>query len=243
MRSYLAFAATFVALSLPLQAAQPIQQKLRATVKSYKLSEPTFLDALIKVASDFKIPMGVELVKSPSVLRPVKRTWRKATVMEIFTALVHGEKGYRLRVDDGILHVFQEDIVNRRSNFLNIRIKTFELRNTTAGAADQRLWRLVNAKLYQPARVPGPRGGVGFSLAERTDEPTFSLHLHGATVRGILDRLALSSNDKIWVVAFSPGKAMLPSGFLRTVSPTRTGRTSDEGQPGWESLRWGEKPY
>lgn len=243
MQRYLLAAAMILTLSPPLRAAESIQHKLQTRVPNYNLSEPTFVDALASFGSQFKVPVGIELVATPSVFQPVKLSKRRATVIEILTALVQGERGYRLRVDNGSVHVFQKDLVDQRSNFLNIRIKNFDAPHTTAGAAGQRLWILLNARLYRPPPMPGPHGGIGFSLAEPTDEPTFSLHLRDTTVRRILDSLALSSKQKIWLVAFAPGSSLMPSGFRRTVSPTKPGVASDEGQPGWESLRWGEKPY
>jgi hypothetical protein len=243
MRRYFLAVAVILTVLPPLQAAESIQEKLQTRVPNCNLSEPTFVDALASVASQFKIPVGIELVATPSVLQPVKLSKRRATVMEIFAALVRSEKGYDLRVSDGIVHVFQKDLVDQRSNFLNIRIKSFDAPHTTAGAAGQRLWMLLNAKLYRPPPTPGPHGGIGFSLAEPTDEPTFSLHLRNTTVRRILDCVAISSKDNIWLVTFAPGRSFMPSGFRRTVSPTKPGATSDAGQPGWEMLRWGEKPY
>lgn len=241
MRSYLAFAAAFVALSLPLQAAQPIQQKLGATVKSYKLSEPTFLDALVKVASDFKIPMGVELVKSPSVLRPVKHSWRETKVRGVLAALVRGERGYVLTVQDGIVHIFNANIVNQPSNFLNVRIKRFDPGETSASAASITVWELVHARFETPN--PGPHGSISTGIGGGKPEQTFSLDLHDATVRHILDAIALSSEHKIWVVTFAPGKMLTPTGFHRIASWSSNKVPPDKYQPGWQLLRWGEKPY
>jgi len=243
MRRCFLAGAVFLLLCPHLRGAQSIQQRLQTKVQNYNLSEPTFLEALLKAAADFKLPMGVELVKSPSVLRPVKRSWRQATAMEILTALVRGEKGYRLRVDDGIVHVFQKEIVSQRSNFLNIRIRRFDAQSTTGQAAGTRLWMLVNAR-FQPPKppTPGPHGTMSSGLGNLGDR-TFSLDLRDTTVRGVMDALAVSSEYKIWVVAFALGKSLMPSGFQRTVSPTKPGPTSDAGQPGWESLKWGEKPY
>jgi hypothetical protein len=222
---------------------EPIHRKLNARVQRYTLSEPTFIDGVITVASRFEIPVGIELLATPAVSRPVKRSWRNVTVLQILSSLVDGETGYRLRVDGGVVHVFREDVVDQRSNFLNIRVPKFDVQNATAGSAEQMLWRLLNTRLHPLPPTNGPRGGIGFSLAERTDTPTFDLHLRDATVRQIFDRIALLSKHKVWVAAFARGSALMPSGFRRTVSLTKPGFISDAGQPGWKSLRWGEKPY
>ncbi len=236
MRRYLLLAVILLALSSSLRGAGSIERILHTTVQAYEVSEPTFLDALMTVASDFKVPMGVELVKSPSVLQPVRATWRGATVMEVFTALVHKEKGYGMRVDDGVLHVFSKDAVNSQSNFLNLRLAAFKADQAIAPLAEQRLWQLVNPNVY-PRRPAAGGGGIGRSLGARTDERPLSFSLRDTTVRGVLDRLAVSSDHRIWVVTFPPGNALLPSGFRRTVSPTSAKVFPDADEPGWESIR------
>jgi hypothetical protein len=225
----------------PLRA-QANDKQLQRKVENYKLSEPTFLDALLKAAADFKVALGIELVKTPSVLRPVEMSWRHATAMQVFSALVAREKGYAVRVDDGVLHVFRRDDVNKPSNFLNIPIPRFAAPNTTAPGAQLGLWMLLNPKL-QPAR-PGPPGpvGSGGSFAEGPDNQRFSLDLRDTTARGVLDAVAVSSEYHVWVVTFAPGGQVMPSGFRRTVSPTSAKIFPDGSQPALEILRWGKKP-
>lgn len=238
MRAYLGGAVLLV-LAVQLWGAQSVRRKLDTPVRNYSISEPTFVDALAAVASRFKIPIGVELVATPSVLQPVKRTWRKATVIEILTSLVSGEKGYRLHVSNGIVHIFQESLVHQRSNFLNTHVKRFQVLNVGAAVARLRVWEIVNKEFQPPKPLrPGPHGTITTG-AGRFGDQTFSLDLHNTTVREILDRISLSSNYPIWVVAFAPGEALTPTGFRRTASPT-TGKSHELG---WEMLRWGEKPY
>lgn len=241
MGRYFVAGAIFLILCTPLRGAQSVQQRLQTKVKSYKLSEPNFASALTTVASWFKIPVGAELVASPSVLRPVNLSWSHTTALEVFTGLVHSQSGYRLRVDDGIVHVFQKDLVDQQSNFLNIRIARFQVQNVGATGAGQKLWRIVNAR-FQPPNPPGPGGVIGSGLGRFGDQ-TFSLHLRNATVRQILGAIAMSSNYPIWVEAFAPGKALTSTGFRRTVSPASGKAGPDSGQPRVELLRWGEQPY
>jgi len=220
--------------------AQPIEGHLHQTVENYKLSEPTFLDALVTVASKFEVPIGVELVRSPSVLRPVEFSWRRATVMEVLTALARSQGEYGLRTDDGVLHVFRKDEDKKPGNFLNIRLGTFDAEHEIAPLVDQDLWIIVNGQLYPR---PAGTGGIGRSLGARTDDRPVTVKLRDTTVRAVLDSLILASEYKVWVVTFSPDESLLPTGFRRTASPTSGKAHPDSDQPGWEMLRWGERPY
>lgn len=244
MRKYFVAIAVILVLCPVLRGAQSIEQQLQAKVQNYSLSEPTFADALAAVASQFKIAVGIELVATPSVLRPVKRSLRNTTVMEILKSLVRDEKGYGLSVDGGIVHVFQKELVDRSSNFLNIRIRSFEARNTSAPQAGLKLWRLVNPR-FQPPKPPKaePHGTMSTGVGGGMPERAFALDLHDATVRHILDSVAISSEHKIWVVTFAPGRSLTPTGFRRIASLTSRRIPPDAYQPGWDLLRWGEKPY
>ncbi|MDE3136468.1 MAG: hypothetical protein KGL59_07830 [Acidobacteriota bacterium] len=237
--------ALFLVLCPPSVGEQSIQQKLQATAENYTVSAPTFAGAIAAVASRFEIPVGIEIVATPSVLRPVNRRWRKASAREILTTLVDSEKGYALRADDGIVHIFGRDIVHERSNFLNIRLKKFEVRDSIARAAQRDVWYVVHPRFLPPEPPrPGPYGIAG-SFASNPDDARFkfSLSLSDVTVRGVLNKIALSSNYPIWIVAFAPGDALTPTGFRRTVSPTHASVLHDGDQPAWQTLRWGEKPY
>jgi hypothetical protein len=236
--------ALFLALCPPSVAGErSIQQKLQATAENYTVSAPTFAGAIAAVASRFEIPVGIEIVATPSVLSPVNRTWRKASAREILTTLVHSEKGYALRIDDGIVHIFRRDIIHERSNFLNIRLKKFEVRDSVATVAQRDVAGMVHPRFLPPKPPqPGPYGIAGSTVLNWGDR-TFSLSLRDVTVCGVLDKIALSSNYPIWIVAFAPGDALTPTGLRRTVSPTHASVPGDGDQPGWETLWWGEKRY
>jgi hypothetical protein len=243
MRCSLLIPALFLALWPPSVGERSIQQKLQATAENYTVSEPTFAGAIAAVASRFEIPVGLEMVATPSVLRPVNRTWRKASAREILTTLVDSEKGYELRIDDGIVHIFRRDIIHERSNFLNIRLKKFEVRDSVATVAQRDVAGMVHPRFLPPKPPqPGPYGIAGSTVLNWGDR-TFSLSLRDVTVRGVLDKIALSSNYPIWIVAFAPGDALTPTGFRRTVSPTNARVVPESDQPGWETLRWGQEPY
>lgn len=239
MRRYFLAGAMILALSPPLRAVQSIKQQLQTKVQNYDLSEPTFVDALASVASRFKIPVGIELVAAPSTLQPFKLSKRRATVMQILTALVRGEQGYDLRVDGGIVHIFPKDFVGQPSNFLNLPIKRFRVLEVGAAVAQRRAWEIVNAKFEPPKPLPpGPHGTIS-SMFGGGSVRTFSLDLRCASVRHILDKIALSSDYPIWVVAFAPDRSLTSTGFRRTASP----KSGKVGELGWEMLRWGDKPY
>jgi hypothetical protein len=243
MRAYLLAVLILLSPAPTTLRAQVGDKQLQRKVENYKLSAPTFLDALLKAAADFKVVLGVELIRTPSVLRPVDMSGGRATVMQVFSALVAREKGYAVRVDGGVLHVFRRDDVNKPSNFLNIPIPKFAAANTTAPGAQLRLWMLLNPKLQPPRPSPlGPIGSGG-SFAEGPDNQRFSLDLRDTTARGILDAVAVSSEHHVWVVTFAPGGQVMQSGFRRTASPTSAQNIPDASQPALEILRWGERPF
>lgn len=243
MRGFLL--AVVVTFSVPVgpAVAGPLLAKLQTPVHSYEVSAPTFVDALVAAASRFRVPMGIEVVRSSSVMRPVELSWREATGMQVFTAIIGSQRGYALRVNARVLHVFPKDLVNSPSNFLNIRVPKFDLRGVIATEAGRELWQITNQRMRPKVRpTPGPHGTAGSMLSE-VGNRTFSLALCDTTARGVLDAIAKASEYKVWLVTFSPGGALMRTDFRRTAA-FRSGRVGlDTGQPTLEQLKWGESPY
>jgi hypothetical protein len=82
--------------------------------------------------------------------------------------------------------------------------------------AEPRLGNVV--KLTTLPAEPGPRAGIGGSLATNVDSQTIGVQLHDASVRGVLDSLAIVSAKKIWVATFVDSLALTATSFRRTIT-------------------------
>lgn len=216
-----------------------LRQRLDQQVEEYTVSSADFIDAIVKVSSDFHIPLGVEWVATPSSRDPLMRSWKRTTVGAILHAIVSTQPGHEMKVEDGIVHVVASGLIPAKEDFLNLKIELFELDHGPVDLASRKLRGIVKQKVSPPRSNGG--GGVGGSLGVSPDEPNISLRLTNATVRESLDKMVLVSSRKIWIVTFPSNAGLTSTGFHRTVTLWNNSPVPDEEQPVWDLLRWGDK--
>ncbi|MGA3099341.1 MAG: hypothetical protein ABSF25_23025 [Bryobacteraceae bacterium] len=233
-----------VLLALPAwgwQAAdQTLQEKLAAPSASYSINATGSLDAFLSVAGDFKLPMGIEWIKVTAGDVPLSRSWQGATPSAILQDVVKAYPGYELEISNGVVHVYPAAMRGDRGDILNVRIGSFEVQDEYLNFAAYLLARKVQPIMVPPD--PNAKGGRGFSIASGVGEQRVTLALQNVTVREVLDKLCLSSNRNVWIVAYPAAPTKTRGGFLKTVRLDRTeARDDDAFSPDWGFLEWGEK--
>lgn len=213
-----------------------LQSTLQASVRSYSLSELGLGSALVKVATDFQLPMGIEWISEPAALRTVKLSLRNTTVRAVIQSVVRSQPGYGFEVRDGVAHVFPRSLVSDRRNFLNLPVARFQVRDEPAGMASARLRAFVGNSL---SPLP-PGAGEAIEYAGPVGERSITLQVENATVRDTLDRLAQAGDLKVWVVTFSSDPTLTQTGFRRTLMLPGGRAVPDSAQPVWDFLPWGQ---
>jgi hypothetical protein len=221
-----------------------LKAALQAQVQSYNVTASNFVDALIDVACRFKLPMGVEWVRTPSAMKPVHFSWKDSTVQKIVRDIAQAQPGYQVQVRNAVVHVQPRDMIPDRENFLGLKVPQFEVQDV-AEIASRRLNEFVTLKVTPPKPAPPgqPRGGIGGSQLGEVGDPEISINLKNVSVKDALDCISLASPLKIWLVTFAESGDVTPTGFRRTVSPLTGKAIPDEYQPVWELLKWGREPY
>jgi hypothetical protein len=223
------------------QQAIDLKAKLRMPVHDYRLSAGNFVEALMQVASEFQIPMGIEWVNMPSAGPKISLTLKDATVKEVLHTIVSNQTGVKMTIDKNIVHVCMPDLIPDRENPLKVSIKAFEVYAVPAEAASQQLHETLKRTLHPPKPQQGPAGGgVITSGASNIDYPTISVTLKNATVEDVLDSIASASARKIWIVTFSDDATLTASGYRRTMGLWTKATVSDDEQPVWDLFHWGE---
>jgi len=231
-------------LALPAwgwQAAdRGLQDRLAAPSASYSIDAAGSLDALLRVAGDFKLPMGIEWIKVATGDGRLSRSWQGTTPSAILQDVVKAYPGYELENSNGVVHVYPAAMRGDLGDILNVRIRSFEVQGRLVNSAAAQLARQV-----QPIMVPPdpnvPRGS-SFSIGSGGDDQRVTLALQDVTVRDVLDKLCLSSNRNVWIVAYPPAPTKTRGGFLKTVRlDTSVQREDDRFFPEWTLLEWGRK--
>lgn len=216
--------------------ANELDSKLSATVRSYHLDADNLPHALIRVAQEFRIPMGIQWVNTPAARTKLALSWGDVTVREILETIAKTQPGYEVAVSNGVVQVFTTNI-SPKQNFLLLRVRSFEVHQEVVQMAERELRSLVMLKVVPPKEGAG---GVGRSLATNVDEPTIDVQLNDASVQDILDSLATVSTKKIWIVTFVDSSALTATGFRRTLTLWNNSPVPDEEQPVWNMFRWDE---
>jgi hypothetical protein len=218
-----------------------LKTRLSVRVQSFNLSAANLADALAKTSVRFQIPIGVEWVKNPQTQRSVSRTWSDNTVLEVINSIVESYHGYGLKVDNGVVNVFRQDLLKDSRNFLDLKVPDFlKIRQQVGGIANLQL-RSVVQKIVSPLDLP-PGVGEATSYATGIEENPITVDVSGRTIRDALNRLATLSEHKIWIVTFSDS-GLTPTGFLRTETLWHPSPFPNTQQPMWDFLTWTQYPF
>lgn len=204
---------------------------LNTPISEYHLVANNFAEALIQAADAFKIPMGITWVTTPAARTKVDIIWHGVTVQHIIEDVARSQPGYQLEVRNGIAHVFSTDVAPSQ-NFLLLKMRKFDVNDTTVDVAKFFLWLEIKPMLVPPVVHPG---GYGVSIASNSDEPKLNLHFQNATVEDILDSLSVASTKKIWIVTFGNTDVLTPIGFRLT---SFANSLFPDEQPVWEMYGW-----
>jgi len=212
---------------------QEINSRLDEAVHDYEVSDGTFARALILVASQFQIPIGVEWT-APTAEETVRLSWKDATVRQVLESIVRSRPGYSIRFTEGKVHVSYQGADSDRTNFLNLKLENFSVKQTHIGVA---LYQLRQSVLGH-VTPQGKRGEIT-EIALEPNDHLISEDFRNSTVRKILDDLTFQSDSKMWVVTFPQGAGLTATGYRRTCTIWNDARVPDSEQPIWDRFRWG----
>ena len=216
------------------QRAESLEAKLAKRVGYFRLSESNLPRALITVASQFEIPLGIEW-EEPAKAQRVNYSRQDTTVLQILEDIVKRHGGYQIVVGPEMVHVFYAGALEDKSNFTNIRLNRFVVSNRYVALALRDLHDRVNEIV---TRTPRGSDRFGHTLLEPNDI-RITMEFKDTTVREILDSLALRSGHRIWAVSFPQSAGLTAGGFRRTFTLWNNVPVPDADQPIWDRFVWG----
>lgn len=224
------FAVQICAMSAPMSGSlqgDDLSAKLNRKVSDYNIGLLNFPGALLRISTDFRIPMGIVWTNSPATHAEMPLAWKHATVQEIIQSIAETQPDYRVQVRNGVVHVFPS--IPDNQNFLKVRIDAFQTQNSVVELASLKLHMLVTPiKGSHQISVAGP------------GDSTVTVNLKNCTVEDALDAIAVNSTRKVWIVTFQDDTSVTMGGLRRTRSLYTEARVPDEEQPVWYLNRWGD---
>jgi hypothetical protein len=216
-----------------------LRTQLGNRVAEYRLSASSLADAVISVSKEFQVPVGLEWVRDKETQRSIVKRWEGKTIGEILESIIEEYPGYNFDIQNGVVHVFRRDLLNDKSNFLNLAVPAFfGTREEFAGLTNMALKATVQ-NIVSPRELPAGAGEAG-EYATGINERRIKLDLEGQTIRVALEKMAAASEHNIWVVTFSESLALTPTGFRRVETLCHPNTFPDTEQPMWDFLAWSE---
>ena len=208
---YLSLAFVVIVALASLCNAQ--EAKLASPVAEYLVSEGDPLNALLYVAADFQLPIGIEWIKDAA--KPVSRSWKQTTVLAILSDIAALSGKYLISANNGVVHIGPVAWMETENDVLDLRLDSFEVSNETVNEALFKLRHRVQP-LMEPDYVR--QGGYGYSITSGFGDRPVTLKLTNPTVRDVLDALCLAADLKVWLVGYTSSPTKTSAGFLRTTS-------------------------
>jgi hypothetical protein len=228
--------AILICIAPPIQAQNQIRQNREGPADSLQAS--SFIDALIKIATRFEIPLAVEWVQSADTLRPVRLEPTETSAAAMLDAVLATHKGYSWQLENGILHVFERSLAGDSRNPLNVAVGTFPEVPVTVPYADNFLFETVR-EVARPTGLPG----IADDVNRYSSELTFRIQAHNDSVREILNKIIVASKMKIWIATFPESQPLTRKGFLEVTPMFDSRYVKAYNQPFWIFLRWGDHPW
>jgi hypothetical protein len=182
------------------QAEFPLEEKL-GTATDYVPQAIAPADQLVEVAQRFKIPMAIEWVERPGTTTPDKASpARKRSVRELIEEIARVSPEQRVEVEGGLVRVYSPVAAVHPFNFLNIRLKSYDLKDGDLFAADDQLRWAIRFTLEPEKYRNGYGGGYGHGANAVFEIPKFTLSGSDLTIREVLNQIALTQGNALWVV-------------------------------------------
>jgi hypothetical protein len=236
----------FCGLVGPAQAQVPAPMSKKAS--GYSLQTDTFIDALLKIATRFELPLAVEWVKTADTLQLVRFSQDETTAAAVLDAVVLSHQGYTWQLENGIVHVFPRTLLTDSRNPLNVRVSGFPKDPITVAGADAFLFNatneIVRSSLRKVESLPGGGTERGFqNVGIHTVEHLTIDAGNDATVRDVLNKIILASKTKIWIATFPSQRTLTAKGYYEVTPMIDPKYVHTEDQPLWIFLKWGDPPW
>lgn len=183
-----------------LTGAQSINQKLSQQVLFTPYSARPF-DQLIEIAKRFQVPMGIEWDAGSPDNIDESTFMNPHSILGLIELTARRSSGYKVAIQDGVVNILPTSLIDNPRDFLNLRIPDFAMQQQDLFSAQWTLHLRIKS-LLKPNQNKGFVGGyiITRGRGDGFDNPNITFQLKDATVREILNRMALANGNALWIV-------------------------------------------
>lgn len=189
--------------------------ELARQVTNYDNGGAPLIPTLLSIAESYDLPMGIEMVTKDALERPVTVKLEAGPLSRLLDSCVALLPGFSWAQRDGVVHVFGPRELTQPSNLFNLVVPSFEIREQTLDAADEKLGMVVLIE------VERPKGVVGSYLpSSELEDKRLTFAARNATVREILSALVRLHGKSVWIARVPPERlSKLPQAGLWKILP------------------------
>ena len=168
--------------------------------------------------------MGIEWGERAATATPDKTLpSRQRSVRELIEEIVSVAPEYRVEVDHGLLRIYSPTEAVHPFNFLNIRLKSYSVKEADLFAAEDQLRWAIRFTLEPERYLNGYGGGYGHGANHVFQIPKFTLSGSDLTIRAVLNQITLAQGNALWV-------ARIKSSDLEGDEPSWRRNAADGGE-------------
>lgn len=176
-----------------------LEEKLDA-MTDYVPSAEAPLDKLIEVAQKFNLPMAIEWMEGAKPYAPEKKLKaQRRSVKELLEEIARVTPEHRVEIEDGLVRVYSPQAAEHPFNFLNIVLDSYQIKDGDLFDAEDSLRWAIRFTLEPEKYRNGFGGGYGHTPGDVFEFPKFTLSATDATIRDVLNRIALAQGNALWV--------------------------------------------
>jgi hypothetical protein len=159
------------------------------------------VEQLVEIARRFKIPMGIEWMENAGTA-PGERTplSGKRSVKELIQEIANLSPEHRMEIDGGLVHIYSPMVAVHPFNSLNIRLKSYFVKEDDLFAAQDQLRWAIRFTLEPEKYRNGYGGGYGYGADRVFEIPKFTFSGSDLTVREVLNGITQAQGNALWVV-------------------------------------------
>jgi hypothetical protein len=182
------------------QAPPATDSKLDKRISYFQTSGQPLLSAVVGLAYEYKLPMGIEYVDREATTRPIYLEFRNESLRTIFASIVAQLPEYRVDFFGEVVEIYSPHAREDSANLFNKPIKDFSVVGVDTRDADLELSCSLSRELKASAFCGG-------SITNGQWGPLkITVRRKNAMVYEILMAIVQQNGKAIWIVTTSPEK-------------------------------------
>lgn len=170
-------------------------------VTSFRAQNVPLDDALLQLAQQENLPMGIEYIDERSLTRPLSIDTGRTTVAGVLKLILSKTHGYRYSVEYGVIIIGHTGLPQSNRNLLGYKLASFEAPRRSLDDLSRYLQISLAHELH-----PEVKGWAGDYIPARPIVLAGPLSYRNASIEQILCGIVSNGTPAAWVITVTPAR-------------------------------------